>query len=87
MEAGMHGSFDKPNETIGNVHDSWRIGIFALPGFAVVLLIGLAMSNSGASTWISQAVQAELASTNWMPDVVPTQFAKPTMEIRTVKAF
>jgi hypothetical protein len=86
MEAGMHGSFDKPGETIRNAYRSWGIAIFALPALVVIALIGLAMTNPDTSNWISNAVQAEFMSTNYGPETAPTQIAKPASAIRTVRA-
>jgi hypothetical protein len=45
------------------------------------------VSHPAASSWISQAVQAEFVGADWTSDLVPTQTAKPAMEIRTVKAY
>jgi hypothetical protein len=45
------------------------------------------VSHPAASSWISQAVQAEFVGADSTPDLVPTQTAKPAMEIRTVKAY
>ncbi len=51
----------------------------------VIALVAMAMTNQGASNWISEAAQAEFGNTNYRPEAAPTQLAKPGMEIRTVK--
>jgi hypothetical protein len=85
MEADMHGSFDKTGETIRAAYGRWGVGILALPVLVVVALIGLAMTNPNMSNWISDAVQAEFVGSNG-PEIAPTQLAKPSSAIRTVRA-
>jgi hypothetical protein len=85
MEADMHGSFDKTGETIRAAYGRWGVGILALPVLVVVALIGLAMTNPNMSNWISDAVQAEFVGSNG-PETAPTQLAKPSSAIRTVRA-
>jgi hypothetical protein len=82
----MHGSFDKIAETANRSYRNWGIGIFALPVLILIALVGLAMTHSDTSGWVSEAVQAEFTSSNYGPEAVPTQPAKPATEARTVKA-
>ena len=81
----MHGSFDK-RETDNSTYRSWGLGFFALPALLAIVLLGLEIVQPSASNWISEAAQAEFASTILAPDVAPTRLAKPAMEIRTVRA-
>jgi len=87
MEATMHGSFDKPSESGNRMQRSWSIGFFAFPILLVIALIGLVIAQPAASRWISEAVQAEFGGDNLTPEIGPVQLAKPTMQIRTVRAY
>lgn len=82
----MHGSFDKSGSADNHINRDWTIGFFALPALVVIALVGMAMIHPGASNWISDAVQAEFAGINSVPEAAPVQSAQPTREIRTVKA-
>jgi hypothetical protein len=82
----MHGSLDKPGKNDDSIYQRWGIGFLALPALLVITLIGLAILQPAASNWISEAVQAEVAAFNAMPELAPTQLARPAMEIRTVRA-
>jgi len=84
MEESMHGSLEKPGKAEQNIYGSWGVRLFAIPVLLLTALIGFVVSHPAASNWISQAVQAEFAGTDWAPDT--TQTAKPAMEFRTVKA-
>ncbi len=83
----MHGSLDKSGRNENSLVQRWGIGFLALPALLAVALIILAVVQPAASNWISEAVQAEVAGFNVMPEVAPTQqLARPTMQIRTVRA-
>jgi hypothetical protein len=83
MEISMHGSFDRSGETDNGAHRSW--GFLALPALLAIVLVGWAIAQPSASNWISEAAQAEFATTNLVPDVAPTRLAKPATEMRTVR--
>ena len=83
----MHGSFDKPSESGDRMQRSWGIGFFAFPILLVIALIGLVIAQPAASRWISEAVQSEFGGGNLTPEIAPVQLAKPTVQIRTVKAY
>ena len=51
-----------------------------------IALVALAVIKPAASTWISEAVQAEFVGMP-SPGVVPKELAQPAMQIRTVKAY
>ena len=57
--------------TVSNA--SWSFGFFALPVVLVIALIALAMIQSVASNWISEAVQAEFVGTDFARPAAPTQ--------------
>ena len=83
----MHGSFDKQGETGNRSSRRWSIGVFAVPVFVAIALIGLVIAQPAASRWISEAVQAEFGGGNLTPEIAPIQLAKPTMQIHTVRAY
>jgi hypothetical protein len=86
MEALMHGSFNKSGETVKSIYRNWGVGIFALPILAAAFVVGLAVVRPDVPKWISDAVQAELVSSDKLLELAPRQIAKPSMEIRTVRA-
>ena len=82
----MHGRFERPRETRDNsIHSRWGLGFLALPAIFVITLIGLAIAQPNASTWISEAVQAEFAGANMSPDAAPAQLAQPAGGMRGVR--
>ena len=83
----MHGSFDRPGQSGDRTQRSWSIGFFAFPILLVIALIGLVVAQPVASRWISEAVQAEFGGGDLAPEIAPVQLAKPTMQIRTVRAY
>jgi hypothetical protein len=87
MEATMHGSFDRPGQSGDRTQQSWSVGFFAFPILLVIALIGLVIAQPVASRWISEAVQAEFGGGDLAPEIAPVQLAKPTMQIRTVRAY
>jgi hypothetical protein len=84
--ASMHGSLDKSGKDENGIYQRWGIGFLALPALLAIVLITLAIVQPAASNWISEAVQAEVAVFNAMPEITPTQLARPAMQIRTVRA-
>ena len=82
----MHGSHDRSDEKRDGADRSWSVGFFVLPVLVVIALVALAIIKPAASTWISEAVQAEFVGMT-SPGVVPKELAQPAMQIRTVKAY
>ena len=82
----MHGSLDKSGKSEDTIYQRWGIGLLALPALFVIVLAGLAIVQPATSNWISEAVQAEFTGISVMPEVTPTQLARPAMEMRTVRA-
>ena len=69
-----------------NAYRNWDMKLFALPVLLAAALIGFVFSHPGVSRWVAEAVQAEFASTDFVPEVAPpTRVAGPKNEIRTVK--
>jgi hypothetical protein len=65
-------------ETISRMYRNWGIGVFALPVLVVVALVGLALTGSGRSSWMSDALRAEFTSVDYGPDAAPKQLAGET---------
>jgi hypothetical protein len=84
QEASMQRSPNDLNPSDRRLVRNWTAGILAVHGIVVVVLIGLVLSHPAASDWISQAVQAEFVG-NPPPVIVPTQIAKPSGQVRTVR--
>ena len=82
----MHGSLNRSDEKRSRTDRSWSIGFLALPVLIVIALVALAVIKPAASTWISEAVEAEFVGMT-SPGVLPKELAQPAMQIRTVKAY
>jgi hypothetical protein len=87
VEASMHGSLNKQSETGNPPNRRWGIGVFAVPVFIVVALVGLALAQPAASTWISAAVQAEFAGSSLPQEAASTLLAQPAMTVRAIKLY
>ena len=81
----MHGSFDKQDGT-GTSRRS-GIGLFAVPVFLVIALIGLAMTKPEASRWISAAVEAEFAGASLPQEAASPLLAQPATTVQTVRLY
>jgi hypothetical protein len=82
----MHGSFDKSGRNDNSVFRRWGIGFIVLPVLLVMTLFALAIVQPATSNWIGEAAQAEFTGIGIMPNVAPTQLARPSTQIRTVRA-
>jgi hypothetical protein len=82
----MHGSLDRSGRDNNSIYRRWGIGFLVLPVLLVVTLFALAIVQPATSNWIGEAAQAEFTGIGILPDVAPTQLARPTMQIRTVRA-
>ena len=82
----MHGQFNNSGKSEKSVYEKWGIGFLALPLLLVVVLFALAVIQPASSNWISEAVQAEFAGSDVLPDVAPTQLARPAMQFRDARA-
>jgi hypothetical protein len=58
------------------VNWKWTTGILSAHAVALLVLVGLAMINPKISTWIFEAVEAELVA-SVPPEVPKTQLAQP----------
>jgi hypothetical protein len=70
-------------ETVNRIYRNWGVGVFALPFLMVIALIGLILSHSDPSGWVSDALRAEFTSVDYGPEAAPKQLAQPAGETRT----
>jgi hypothetical protein len=80
----MPRAFDKLDQQENRAQWKWTAGIAA--AFVVLALVALSISPT-ASNWVSDAVQAEFASSNITPQQAPVQTAQPAGPMRTVRAY
>jgi len=84
MEASMHGTYERSGKTGKPVELSPGIRLLVIPALLAVAVVALAIRQPDVSRWISDAAQAEFASTGQAP--AATQVAQPVREVRAVKA-
>ena len=80
----MRRTFDRLNQQENRAQWKWTAGFAAACG--VILFVALMSNSPTASNWVSNAAQAELASSNVTPEQAPVQIAQPAKAIRTVRA-
>jgi hypothetical protein len=80
----MQKAFDKLDRQENRTQWKWTAGIAAAFGVIMFALVALTWT-SAASSWVSDAAQAEFAGT-MMPEQAPLQTAQPAREFRTVRA-
>ena len=67
----MHGSLDKSGKDDStSIYEKLGFGFLALPVLLLVTLLGLAFINPRASSWISQAVEAEFSDFSAPPTLI-----------------
>jgi hypothetical protein len=81
----MPRAFDKLDRQENRTQWKWTAGIAAT--FIVLVLVALMSNSPTASNWVSDAVQAEFASSNTTPQQAPVQTAQPGNPMRTVRAY
>jgi len=83
----MHAPYDRPRKTGYRTEPRTGAGFLILVAVVAFALITLVVVHPKASTWISQAVQAEFGGSG-VTDDTPVQTAQPDMAIpmRTVHA-
>jgi hypothetical protein len=81
----MPRAFDKLDQQENRTQWKWTAGIAAT--FIMLALVASMSSSPTASIWVSDAVQAEFASSNMTPAQGPLQTAQPGNPIRTVRAY
>ena len=84
VEASMHAPYEKSPKSDQGTFSRIGVGLLVLPAFAAVVLVALAIMQPKASTWISEAVQAEFSG---VAGDMPKELAGPSMQVRTVRAY
>jgi hypothetical protein len=79
----MPKAFDEPDRQENRTQWKWAVGIAAI----MLALIALMSNSPTASSWVSDAVQAEFASSNMTPQQAPVQTVQPGNPMRTVRAY
>jgi hypothetical protein len=67
------------------VNWKWTAGILSAHAVVLLALVGLATINPKISTWIFQAVEAELAAYVPPSEIPKTQLAQPNGAIRSIR--
>ena len=81
----MPRAFDKLDRQENSTQWKWIAGVAAT--FFMLALVALMSNSPTASNWVSEAVQAEFASSNMTPQQAPVQTAQPGNPMRTVRAY
>ena len=81
----MPRAFDKLDRQENSTQWKWIAGVAAT--FFMLPLVALMSNSPTASNWVSEAVQAEFASSNMTPQQAPVQTAQPGNPMRTVRAY
>jgi hypothetical protein len=58
-----------------HIQSNWPVGITAVCWIFLIAFVALMSNSPAASTWVSDAAQAELASSTMTPDAAPVQIA------------
>jgi hypothetical protein len=83
----MPRAFDKPDQHENHVQSSWTVGMTAVCWISLIVFVALMSNSPAASTWVSDAAQAEMAASTMTSDVAPVQTAQPAKTIQTVRAY
>jgi hypothetical protein len=62
------------------------VGITAVCWISLILFVALLANSPAASTWVSDAAQAEIAASTMTSDAAPVQTAQPAKGFQTVRA-
>jgi hypothetical protein len=71
----MPRAFDKPDRRENSVPSNWTVGITAVCWISLIVFVALMSNSPAASTWVSDAAQAEIAASAVTPDAAPVQIA------------
>jgi len=71
----MPRAFDKPDQQESYVQSNWTVGLTAVCWISLIVLVALMSNSPAASTWVSDAAQAEMAASNMASDAGPVQIA------------
>jgi hypothetical protein len=82
----MPRAFDKPDQHENYVQSNWTVGIAAVC-WVLICFVALMAKSPAASTWVSDAAQAEFAASTMTSDAAQVQTAQPAKTIQTVRAY
>ena len=71
----MPRAFNKPDQHENYVQSKWTVGITAVCWISLIVLVALMSNSPAASTWVSDAAQAEMAASTMTSDSAPVQIA------------
>jgi hypothetical protein len=71
----MPRAFDKPDQQENYVQSNWTVGVTAVCWISLIVLVALMSNSPAASTWVSDAAQAEMAASTMTSDAAPVQIA------------
>jgi hypothetical protein len=71
----MPRAFDKPDQHENYVQSNWTVGITAVCWISLILFVALLSNSPAASTWVSDAAQAEVGASTMTSDAPPLQIA------------
>ena len=83
----MPRAFEKPDQHENYVQSNWTVGVTAVCWISLIVFVALMSNSPAASTWVSDAAQAEMAASTMTSDVAPVQTAQPAKTIQTVRAY
>ena len=71
----MPRAFDKPDQHENYVQSNWTVAITAVCWISLIVLVALMSNSPAASTWVSDAAQAEMPASTMTSDSAPVQIA------------
>lgn len=71
----MPRAFDKPDQYENHVQSNWTVGITAVCWISLIVFVTLMSNSHAASTWVSDAAQAEIAASTLTSEAPPVQIA------------
>jgi hypothetical protein len=81
----MQRAFDRLDRHENLTQWKWAAGSAAAFGVVMVALVALTWNSPAATSWVSDAAQAEFAG-SMMPEQAPVQTAQPAKAFQTVRA-
>ena len=71
----MPRAFEKPDQQENYVQSNWTVGLTAVCWISLIVFVALMSNSPAASTWVSDAAQAEMAASAMTSDAGPVQIA------------
>jgi hypothetical protein len=71
----MPRAFDKPDQHENYAHSNSTVAVTAVCWISLIVFVALMSNSPAASTWVSDAAQAEIAASTMTSDVGPVQIA------------